>query len=120
MGTTMGLMTPTPAELAEAGALAGAKKSGLQDEIDAFGQALPSLVAARNMLEHFDEYSAGTGWMQLKDPSLDHRVDITRNGESWLLQVGPHQIDVAQARAAANALSVAVLAYTNPKLQLGK
>ena len=35
--------------------LAGAKKTGLQDQIDTFDKALPSLVAARNMLEHFED-----------------------------------------------------------------
>ena len=98
--------------------LDGAKKTDLQGQIATVDSALPDLVHARDMLEHFDEYTAGTGRRQKTDPSLSYEITVARNGASWTLMVGPHRIDVATARAAANTLSAAVLAYTSPKLKL--
>lgn len=98
--------------------LSGAKQAGLQEQIDSFNRALPDLVHARDMLEHFDEYAAGTGRRQRQNADLIYEVAVSRNDASWMLCVGPHRIDIANARAAANALGAAVLAYTSPNLKL--
>lgn len=98
--------------------LSGAKRAGLQEQIDIFNRALPDLVHARDMLEHFDEYAAGTGRRQRQDADLIYEVAVSHNDASWILCVGPHRIDIANARAAAHNLGAAVLAYTSPNLKL--
>lgn len=87
-----------------------------------FRAAAPDLDRARNVLEHFDEYAQGVGWLQqpgVKNPVADEqkaqafRMTVEyydtvggRDGDRQrpMLIVGPYRINVVQAAEAASEL----------------
>ncbi len=79
-----------------------------------FNQLLPGLRDARNVLSHFDEYARGQG--RLQHDYRDHAAAARcysvggYDPESGKVVVGPHQIDVSQARAQADELFNALYA----------
>lgn len=88
--------------------------SHLEQARTRFNQLVPGMRDARNVLTHFDEYSRGQG--RLQQDYRDHAAAARcysvggydpANGK---VVVGPHQIDVSQARAQAHELFTALYA----------
>ena len=93
-------------------------KEQLAEALADFDLALPGITDARNVVEHFDEYSIGTGQLQraqLRDePSLTpgELADIFAVRFDWTdsderrpqLRVGQHVIEIGRAGDAASLL----------------
>lgn len=90
----------------------------LQEALDDFDAALPGISAARNVIEHFDEYSVGVGHLQqpevssrLRSPdeqlAQQYRIYIDhadKDPQHPLIRIGPFVIDLAEAGPAASRL----------------
>ncbi|MEU8164996.1 hypothetical protein AB0B97_00655 [Micromonospora sp. NPDC049004] len=92
-------------------------KEHLTDAVAQFDAALPGLVQARDVVEHFDEYVLGDGNMQrrLKREAASNGDDLSEaelaeryaprlrgTGRHPLISIGPHTIDVTRAPNAAS------------------
>jgi hypothetical protein len=88
--------------------------SQLEQARTRFNQLVPGLRDARNVLSHFDEYARGQG--RLQQDYRDHAAAARcysvggYDPENGKVVVGPHQIDVNQARAQAHELFTALYA----------
>ncbi|MET8041208.1 hypothetical protein ABZU25_10085 [Micromonospora sp. NPDC005215] len=84
----------------------------LADAVAQFDKALPGLVQARDVVEHFDEYVLGDGNIQrrLRREAASNRNDLSEaelaelyaprlrgTGSHPLISIGPHTIDVTRA-----------------------
>lgn len=76
------------------------ERRNLEAAIERFQLALPDLVSARNMLEHFDDYLAGKG----RKPRV-YDVRFKRAGPRYVVHVGELCIDAATASEEARHLS---------------
>jgi hypothetical protein len=91
----------------------GDKAEKMAAAIDDFKRALPDVVKARNVLEHFDEYTVGQGWMQQKQSKAGQAVEPYRmwcsaDQGSYVFELGPLRVDALTAREAAAQLAAAV------------
>ncbi|MEV4823107.1 hypothetical protein [Micromonospora sp. NPDC049274] len=92
-------------------------KAHLTDAVAQFDAALPGLVQARDVVEHFDEYVLGDGNMQrrLKREAASNGDDLSEaelaelyapqlrgTGRHPLISIGPHAVDVTRAPNAAS------------------
>jgi hypothetical protein len=74
--------------------------------IGEFDRMLPGMKNARDVLEHFDAYATGTGRLQRRAADEPYDVDISirpaaGGGTQFVLHVGPFEVPVADAAAAA-------------------
>jgi hypothetical protein len=93
----------------------------MKQAIDGFKKALPD-IAARDVLEHFDEYEIGIGNAQEKERKIgrsvtDYRLWYEKGAGSYVFHVGPLRIDVALARHAAAQLAASIALIEPPTLQ---
>lgn len=92
-------------------------KEHLTDAVAQFDAALPGLVQARDVVEHFDEYVLGDGNIQkrLRREAASNGNDLSEaelaelyaprlrgTGRHPLISIGPHTIDVTRAPDAAS------------------
>jgi hypothetical protein len=92
---------------------AGQDRERIDAAIQAFEQGLPQAKDARDVLEHFDDYAAGTGWMQEKDRKRGRTITFyppwyERGASDYYLRVGPLRVSVTAAKKAAGELAAAV------------
>jgi hypothetical protein len=89
----------------------------LVDALAAFDAALPGLIEARDVVEHFDEYRIGDGRVQraLLKQGTSPEVTAAELAEQYaprlegsydepILRVGPHSIEVTKVHEAVNVL----------------
>ncbi|MER7994400.1 hypothetical protein [Micromonospora chalcea] len=92
-------------------------KQHLTDAVAQFEVALPGLVEARDVVEHFDQYTLGGGNVQkrLRRDAVSNGIDLSDaelaeryaprlsgTGSHPLISIGPHSIDVTRAPNAAS------------------
>ena len=101
-------LTSTEDQQAAAAALAG------------FDQALPGSKEARDILEHFDDYARGTGWLQNhQQPPARFPVTVdvrpaAGGGRQMVLCVGDFAVSIADAATAACLLMADMHAAAHP------
>lgn len=81
--------------------------------IQAFERWLPQAKDARDVLEHFDDYAAGTGRIQENDRKRGRTITFyppgyERGASDYYLRVGPLRVSVTAAKRAAAELAAAV------------
>jgi hypothetical protein len=86
-----------------------------REVVATFHDRLPNVVAARDVLEHFDEYGAGRGRAQLRAvragvPPTRYSFTVTSEGDDVAVLIGPHRFDVAEIRRACQELTITLLA----------
>lgn len=93
-------------------------RTQLQEALDDFDAALPGVNNARNVIEHFDEYSRGIGRLQQPAVSVYQRAANEQYAQDYRIQIehvdndpnhpqiriGPYVIDLADAGVAASRL----------------
>jgi hypothetical protein len=65
-------------------------------ELEDFHTRFAGVVAARDALEHFDEYSAGNGRHQRANPGQWHFDVLRETPEDVVVQIGPHSLDLGE------------------------
>jgi len=87
----------------------------LGEAIDVFRADVPGARHARDVLEHYDEYSRGRGQAQASAKTSEERRELARqyskfgyNPATDQIQVGPCQIDVNEAAIRARQLLAAI------------
>ena len=93
----------------------GEDRQKISRAITDFETALPDAKDARDVLEHFDDYAKGTGYMQKAQkkagqPVTYYRAFYQRGSGSYLLTVGPLSVDVRAAKEVAARLPAAIAA----------
>ena len=91
----------------------GQDRQRIDAAIQAFKQGLPQAKDARDVLEHFDDYAAGTGRIQEKDRNRGRTITFyppwyERGASDYYLRVGPLRVSVTAAKKAAGELAAAV------------
>jgi hypothetical protein len=93
----------------------------LADALQEFDAAVPGLVEARDVIEHFDEYTVGQGREQVKLTKGGSQLSPAALAEQfaprlegpvggWAVRVGKHLIEVAKVPDAATRLLAAIRA----------
>jgi hypothetical protein len=77
-----------------------AERPNLESALSRFREALPDLMTARNMLEHFDDYLTGSG----RAPHL-YDVEFERANGRYLIHIGPATVEASTALEEARHLS---------------
>jgi hypothetical protein len=71
----------------------GEDAARIREAIEEFKRALPDIVAARDVLEHFDDYEIGIGNAQDRErrtgrSTTDYRMSYVKGAESYVFPVG--------------------------------